>query len=215
MSSSLLDQSAQSAAKLTLQIAFFILIPAEIMRISSAAQSLLPLALIAGSCVGEGTKRRMTVRKYKTNYRIDWWDDGRDEAFRVKFSKFGLKSAYFFDEHGYLQRLAVDDEEYTFTSNTGSRMLHASEEDESKQKVYSDQSLYSPYTCTDCEKTWDKLCYVGLVQVCALNDFPPEAFDDNALDSVRRMCTSFGAACETSAPETCDGQCLEGELHTL
>ena len=45
--------------------------------------------MMAGINVGEATGDRITVTTYKRNHRIDWWDDDRDEPYRVTFWKFG------------------------------------------------------------------------------------------------------------------------------
>eukprot|EP00904_Undaria_pinnatifida_P013083 jgi/Undpi1/8905/HiC_scaffold_25.g11367.m1 len=62
-------------------------------------------------------------------------------------------------------------------------------------------------SCTDCSATWNILCDVGMEDVCYLNDNPEDGFDEDAQDSLRRMCSGFGAACELSAFNACDGQC--------
>ena len=179
------------------------------MKMSSAPQASLLIVLLVGCFVAEATRRRITVTKYKTNPRIDWWDDGRDEPYRVTFWKFGLKSVYLFGESGNLKSLTVRDREYTFPSDTGSRMLLASEQDEVAEDIHSGRRRL--FACTDCEKTWDTLCSVGLADVCSLHESPREDFNDDAEDSVRRMCSAFRAACEASAFDTCDGQCTSGE----
>ena len=106
------------------------------MGLSSAAYVPLLLLLVVGF-VAEATRHRITVKSFKTKYRIDWWDDGRVEPYRVIFRKFGLKSIYTFEESGSLKTLTVGNTQYTFSpsgevgdgpqevqaSNTGSRML--------------------------------------------------------------------------------------------
>lgn len=159
----------------------------------------------------------MTVRKYRTDHKIDWWDDGRVEPYRVKFSKFGLRSVYRFGKSGTLKSLTVGAKKFTFSSDLGFRMLHVVGEGEGEQEP-SSGDRHPPFPCSDCEDTWEKLCGEGLDDVCALHQYPRHDFNANALDSVRRMCTAFGAACETSAPDTCEGKCVheqEGEpTHT-
>ena len=179
------------------------------MMMFKAAQASLLLVLLGRCFVAEATRHRITVTKYKTNHRIDWWDDGRDEPYRVTFWKFGLKSVYLFGQSGNLKSLTVRGREYTFPSDTGSRMLLASEQDEVAEDIHlGGRRLFA---CTDCEETWDTLCSVGLADVCSLHESPREDFNDDAEDSVRRMCSAFGAACGASAFDTCDGQCTAGE----
>ena len=180
------------------------------MRISTAAQSTLLLGLLAGCYVTEAARNRITVTKYKTNHRIDWWDDGRKEPYRVTFWKFGLKSVYRFGESGNLRSLTVQDRQYTFPADIVTRMLVSDEEDQTEDGIHSSRRRLFP--CADCEETWDTLCDVGLADVCFLHEFPQEDFNDDAVKSLRRMCTAFGAACETSAFDTCEGQCIGGVL---
>ena len=157
----------------------------------------------------EAARQRITIKTYKTNYRVDWWDDGRDEPYRVTYWKFGLKSVYLFQESGNLTSLTVRGREYMIPSNHGSRMLLPSIADEVAEEVHSSHRRLFP--CADCEETLDVLCNVGLKDVCFLDEFPLDDFNEDAKDSTRRFCSAFGAACETPAFDTCDGQCIEGE----
>ena len=160
--------------------------------------------------MAEAARNRITVTKYKTNHRIDWWDDGRDEPYRVTFWKFGLKSIYLFGESGNLRSLTVRGREFTFPSDVGSRMLLPSVKHNVVKTANSSRRRLFP--CADCEETWDTLCDVGLADVCFLREFPQGDFNDDAENSLRRMCNAFGAACdETSAFDACEGQCIAGE----
>ena len=149
--------------------------------------------MMAGINVGEATGDRITVTTYKTNHRIHWWDDDRDEPYRVTFWKFGLKSVHRFGESGNLKSIMVRDREYTFPSDTGSRTLLASEQDEVAEDIHPGGRRL--FACTDCEETRNTSCSVAPADVCALHEFPREDFKNDADDSVRRMCTAFGAAC--------------------
>ena len=180
------------------------------MMLSSASKGPFLLALIAGCFVAEGVRNRITIKSYKTNYRVDWYDDGRDNPYRVTFWKFGLKSVYKFDESGNLRALTAGDDRFTFDEDIGSRKLAAPQEADVEEEHSSRRRLYD---CTDCEETWDTLCDVGLADACYLDENNPDYFTEDAEDSVRRMCSAFGAACETAASEACDGQCTEdGEM---
>ena len=187
----------------------FLRILSAAIRMSSAAHVWLLVVLIVGCFVAQATRHRITVRTYKTNYRIDWWDDGRDDPYRVTYWKFGLKAVYLFDVSGELISLTVRDREYMFPSNIGSRMLLASEQDEAAENIPAGRRRL--YPCADCEETWVILCDVGLADVCFLDEFTPDDFNEDAKDSVRRFCSAFGAACETPAFDTCEGQCIECE----
>ena len=195
------------------------------MRMSSAVHTLLLLVLMAGCFVAEAARHRITVRKFKTNYRIDWWDDGRDEPYRIIYRKNGLTSTYTFEESGRLKTLTVGTTTYTFdsgiqaangladvqASSAGSRMLLVSEKYEALQDVHSSRRRL--YDCTDCENTWDTLCGVGIVDVCDWVPFLPFIFNEDAQSSLTIMCNALGDACETSAFDTCEGQCIAGEFH--
>lgn len=195
------------------------------MRMSSAVQSSLLLVLMVGCFLAEAARFRITVRKNRTNYRIDWWDDGREEPYRIIFRKSGVRSDYRFEESGRLSTLTIEDTQYTFTSNleaangspevqastTGSRMLLASEEYGALEEAHFDHRRL--YECADCENTWDTLCSVGIVDVCFWVPLLPSIFDEDAQFSLTTMCTALGSACDTTpASDTCEGECIEGEL---
>ena len=194
------------------------------MRMLSAVQASLLLVLMVGCFVTEAARHRITVRNFRTNYRIDWWDDGRDVPYRIIYRKNGLKSIYTFEESGHLETLKVGTTTYTFdygtqaangladvqASSTGSRMFLASK-DEALEDVHFDRRRL--YDCTDCENTWDTLCGVGIVDVCDWVPFLPFIFNEDAQYSLTVMCNALGDACETSAFDTCEGQCIAGELH--
>eukprot|EP00904_Undaria_pinnatifida_P013082 jgi/Undpi1/8904/HiC_scaffold_25.g11366.m1 len=63
--------------------------------------------------------------------------------------------------------------------------------------------------CSDCTVTLNTVCGKGIDDVCYLDDNNPVNFDEDAIDSVRRFCSGFGAACGDSAMESCDGQCTD------
>ena len=197
------------------------------MRIASAIHASLLLVLVVGFFVAEAARHRITVRSFRTNYRIDWWDDGRDRPYRIIYKKNGLRSDYTFDESGHLKTLRVGRTTYTFdsanqaangsaeiqSSSVGSRMLLSAEEYEALEDVHSVRRRL--YDCTDCENTWDTLCGVGIVDVCNLVPLLPSNFNDDAQSSLTIMCGALGAACETPAFDTCEGRCIAGELHIL
>lgn len=114
--------------------------------------------------MAEAARNRITVRSFRTNYKIDWWGDGRVEPYRVIYNKFSLKSIYTFEASGSLKTLTVGNTQYTFNPSieangtvevqefsTESRMLRASEDDEAIEGVDSD--FRRLYDCEDCEET--------------------------------------------------------------
>ena len=161
------------------------------------------------ACVeADASRNRITVRKYRTNYRVDSWDDDREDPYRVTFWKHGLKSIYTFDISGNMKTLIARDTLYTLDMGVGSRMLVDSSDDASGDEGV---DATSEVVCTVCYGTWNTLCDKGIADVCSLDDNPLDEFDEDAQDSLRRMCSAFGAACETSAFDVCDGQCTEGK----
>ena len=194
------------------------------MKLSTVSQASILLALIAGCSVSVATRHSVTVSSFWTNYWIDWFDDGRDEPYEVIFRKYGLTSMYTFQESGSLKTLAVGNYKYTFSTDVeagdgshealsstdgGSRMLLESEPEEMDAVHASSRRLYE---CTDCEETWNTLCGVGLDEICYWVDLLPNIFSEEAQFSLTTMCDAFGAACESSASDICEGQCTEGEI---
>ena len=194
------------------------------MKPSTVSQASTLLALIAGCSVSEATRHSVTVSSFWTNYWIDWYDDGRDEPYEVIFRKYGLTSMYTFQESGSLKTLAVGNYKYTFSTDVkagdgseealsstdvGSRMLLESEPEEMDAVHAKSRRLYE---CTDCEETWNTLCGVGLDEICYWVDLLPNIFSEEAQFSLTTMCDAFGAACESSASDICEGQCTEGEM---
>ncbi|MEP5376680.1 MAG: hypothetical protein ABJQ14_12965 [Hyphomicrobiales bacterium] len=180
------------------------------MKLSIAEQICTLLTLAALLVTGEAqSRRRISVRTYRTNYRIDTWDDGRDELYRVTYWKFGLKSVYTFDAGGHVRTLTARDTLYTFNQAVPSRMLMDSGEDELEDVEI---DLTPAIDCATCETTWETLCDVGLTEVCFLDENNPADFDNDAEDSVRRFCGAVGAACERTASDVCGTQCFGGKL---
>lgn len=180
------------------------------MRMSNAGHVSLLLVLGVGSFVTEAAKDTITVRTSDTIYWVDRFDDGRDEPYQVLLWSFGQDSAtYTFEESGQLKTLTAGNTKYTFTTSTGSRMLLASAA-EAVEDTPSDRRRL--FDCADCEETWDNLCGVGIVDVCGWVELLPNVFNEDAQSALTRMCRGFGAACDTSAFDTCEGQCTEGEI---
>lgn len=182
------------------------------MRTSTAVQVGLVLLLPVACFALIGSRNRITVRKYRTNYRIDSWDDDREDPYRVTFWKFGLKSVYTFDTSGNIKTLTARDTLYTFDEEVGpvirTRMLQVPEDDVMEVDV----DPVDEIACSDCHQTWNTVCAEGLDDVCYLDDNPLEEFDEDAIDSTRRFCSGFGAACEYTADEACGGQCTQGTV---
>ena len=173
------------------------------------ASNLITLAALLLTAEAQ-SRRRISVRTYRTNYRVDTWDDGRDELYRVTFWKFGLKSVYTFDAGGHVRTLKARDTLYTFDLAAPTRMLMDSADD-ALEDVETD--LTPAIDCSTCETTWNTLCDVGLTEVCLLNVDNPADFNNDAVDSVRRFCSAVGAACQRTASDVCGDQCDQGELH--
>lgn len=190
------------------------------MNVSSVLQIAVLLAMISAYLATDASfglaasRRRISIRKYRTNYRIDSWDDGRDAPYRVTFWKFGLKSVYTFDVAGNIKTLTARNTLYTFDTDIGAMLLLASNDDVDDDAIVDvDVDPSSAIDCSVCHVTWDTLCDKGITDVCYLHENPLDDFDEDAIDSVRRFCSAFGAACEMSAADACDGQCTVGEFY--
>ena len=74
----------------------------------------------------------MTFKNFGVKFKIDWWDDGRDEPYRMSFTERGIYSAYTFNANGNLESITVEGEEQTFSI---SRKLIATPEDNAARKL--------------------------------------------------------------------------------
>eukprot|EP00904_Undaria_pinnatifida_P013068 jgi/Undpi1/8892/HiC_scaffold_25.g11354.m1 len=100
------------------------------MKTSSVTQTAILLALAAGT--GSATRYLTTFKNFGVKFRIYWWDDGRDEPYRMAFTKRGIYSAYTFNKNGKLKSITVEGEEQTFST---SRKLIATAEDNAARKL--------------------------------------------------------------------------------
>ena len=183
------------------------------MRMSRASNASVLLVLGIGCFVAEAARNTVTVTTPDTIYWIDRWDDGRDEPYQVLLWKFGQDSAvYTFEESGHLKTLTAGNTKYTFSAPNGSRKLLASRA-EPVDDIPTDRRRL--YDCTDCEETWENICGVGIVDICSWVELLPNVFNEDAQSALTTMCRGFGAACDTSAFDTCEGQCTERELSVL
>ena len=173
------------------------------MRTSNTMLAALLLSLVDVCFATDASRNRITVRKYRTNYRVDSWDDNREDPYRITFWKFGLKSVYTFDTSGNIKTLTARDTEYIFDGKIRSRMLEAPDDDALEDVDVDPVEI----ACSDCTETWNTVCDKGVDDVCYLDANNPDDFDEDAINSVRRFCSGFGAACRDSAIEACEGQC--------
>lgn len=126
------------------------------MALSGLAQAAIFFSQTASCCAQEASRNRICDRTYRTNYRIDSWDDARDEPNRVTFWKFGLKSVHLFDVAGHVRFLTARDTLYTFDVDVGFRMLR-SPNDEVLGDAYFDLGSIR-IDCTTCAVTWNTQC---------------------------------------------------------
>ena len=200
------------------------------MKYENAAIASLLLAFIAGIAVTEAARERITVKNHGIKFNVDWWDNGREEPYRVSFNKNGVSSKYTFDAAGRLTSLEVDDAEYQFTmaieadgdtagvqslSAPADRMLLPMHEDPEGDEMEFDHHRRRLYDCSDCEQTWDTMCDIGLADVCYWVGREADTFTQDAKTSIKKMCIKFAKECNTSAETTCDGMCIEGGLDFL
>eukprot|EP00904_Undaria_pinnatifida_P013074 jgi/Undpi1/8898/HiC_scaffold_25.g11360.m1 len=187
------------------------------MKTSSVAQTAFLLALTAGT--GNATRYLTTVKNFGVKFKMYWWDDGRDEPYRMSFTKRGIYSAYAFNALGELQSITVEGEEQTFSTSrklratpekTGSRKLLAMDEDLEADEMEFEQDYHRRrlYECSDCENTWDTLCDTGLADVCAVVAWG--GLTGDAKTALKIFCTKFTKECDAaSGEETCADDCTE------
>ena len=198
------------------------------MRLSNTAQALLLLALMGGIALTEAAKERITVKNHGIKFKVDWWDDGRTDPYRVSFTKKNVVSKYTFDAAGRLTLLYVDDDGYIFTmaiqagigdmaevqsmSAPPDRMLISMPEDKEADEMKMDRGRRL-YDCPDCEQTWDTICDIGLKDVCYWVGLEIDIFTLKTVTSIELMCKKFTKECTRSATTTCEGICTEGGFH--
>eukprot|EP00904_Undaria_pinnatifida_P013069 jgi/Undpi1/8893/HiC_scaffold_25.g11355.m1 len=187
------------------------------MKTSTVAQTAFLLALAAGP--GSATRYSTTVKNFGVKFKVLWWDDGRDEPYRMAYTKRGIYSVFNFNAMGELQSITVEGEEQTFST---SRKLIATPKGSESSKVVDMQENVEAdereldqehhrrrlYACSDCENTWNTLCNTGLADVCAV--WSSGALKGDAKTAVKLFCKKFNKECDAaSAEETCADDCTE------
>ena len=194
------------------------------MKLSNAEQVALVFALIGGVAVSEATKERITVKNHGINFKVDWWDDGRINPYQVSFTKNDVPSEYTFDAAGRLKLVYVDGDGYQFTmflkaggdalavqslAGPVDRMLLSMQEEMEVDEMEIDHRRRL-YDCSDCERTWDAMCDVGLEDVCYWVGLETDLFSEDTQISIKKMCKKFTKECTVSAEAICEEICTEG-----
>ena len=188
------------------------------MKASRVGQAAFLLILAAGT--GNATRYLTTVKNFGVKFKMYWWDNGRDEPYRMAFNKRDIYSAYTFDTNGKLQTITVEGVEQTFSTSikapdgtwdNASRKLLAMQEDmESDEMEFGDHHRRL-YGCSDCENTWDTMCNVGLADVCAV--VASGELTGDARTAVKIFCTKFTKECDAASGEViCADDCTEGDI---
>lgn len=86
------------------------------MTSSKAVEASVLIALIAGIAVTEATRERLTVRNHVITFKIDCWDDGRTDPYRVWPTTNAVSSKYTFDAARRLPLLYVDEAGHAFSN---------------------------------------------------------------------------------------------------
>lgn len=197
------------------------------MRQARIGQAWLLLSAIACASITAEAYDGLTVTEDDITFKIDLFDD-LINPFRVSFTLDGIHSAYKFDETGRIVSLKVGTTRYFFSTEgaeadedtagsdsregeSGARMLVSTKRGKTPRKSAAFHRRRLWLECTDCEETVDTLCSVSLNDVCFVRDNLLELFSEDGQSSLNAMCDSFGAACEQSAAEICEGFCIEGE----
>ena len=195
---------------------------AVIMKTSTVAQTAFLLALAAGP--GSATRYSTTVKNFGVKFKVLWWDDGRDEPYRMAYTKKGIYSVFKFNAMGELQSITVEGEDQNFS--TSRKLIAAPKGSESSKVVDMQENVEADereldqehhrrrlYACSDCENTWNTLCNTGLADVCAV--WSSGALKGDAKTAVKLFCKKFNKECDAaSAEETCADDCTEGEVNT-
>lgn len=184
------------------------------------------------------TKETMEVTQSGKTFTVDWYDDGRSNPYKVRFTKNSVSSVYTFDSSGRLKKLKAGSGKYKFnwesitsdvtvksgaesmTLNAGSRMLGIDiQEKNVMHEVDAETTSLGHrrlYECDDCEETWETLCDNGIYTVCFWVPYLETLgffWSSDAKASMKTMCTKFGNACDALPPsDACNGWCTDGEL---
>lgn len=190
------------------------------MKTSSVAQAAFLLALTAGT--GSASRHLITVNNFGVTFKIHWWDDGRNEPYRITFSKRGIFSVCDFNPRGELQSITVEGEEQPFstiirasdgTSDIASRKLLEKQEDIKADEMEFDSHRRRLYGCSDCENTWNTTCDMGLVDVCAV--WSSDELTGDPQTALKIFCKRFAKECDAASGEAiCADDCTEGEIKT-
>ena len=191
------------------------------MKTSTVAQTAFLLALTAGN--GSATRYLTTVKNFRVKFKMYWWDDGRDEPYKMSFTKKGIYSAYAFNALGQLQSITVEGEDQAFSTSRKLRVtpedmvsgkLLATDEDLEADETGLEQDHHRRrlYPCSDCENTWDTLCETGLADVCGVVAWG--GLTGDAKTALKIFCKKFTKECDAaSGEETCADDCTKGEIY--
>lgn len=200
------------------------------MRQARIGQAWLLISAIAGASITAGPDDGLTVTEDDITFKIDLFD-GLVNPYRVSFTLDYIRSVYRFGETGRIVSLKAGPSRYFFSTTGGAqsdedtagsdspeegesgvRMLVATQRGEApprKRAGFRRRRLW--LGCAECEETVDTLCSVSLDDVCFVRNNLSGLFSEDGQASLNPMCDSFGAACEQSAAEICEGFCIEGE----
>ena len=85
------------------------------MNASRVAQATFLFPLIAGA--GNATRYLTNVKTFKVKIKMYWWDNGRDEPYRMTFNKKDFYFAYTFNTHGQWQTITVEGEKQSLSTS--------------------------------------------------------------------------------------------------
>lgn len=198
-------------------------------QVVSAVVGVLLVFLANSLVVSDATKHVFKVKQGRVKFTVHYWDDGRQNPYRISFKKNGVRSSYRFEARGYVTIINVDGVVTTFTwdaandadaeqlegtaptivSDLGDRLLL----DQFEKDAGTDGSVVRRrlYYCDDCEDTWETMCGLGINSVCFFHyDTRDWGFTDDTVTSIARLCKKFSRACDKKdAEDVCSGTCEE------
>lgn len=164
----------------------------------------------------------MKVTLNQTEFRLNYWADGRSRPYRVQFIQDGLISNYFYNEEGYINLFRIgtmlwgvwyrsESIARVELLNPGGKLrreLRASE-----NMAISTRHQPSLLHCLQCEAIWSTVCEshetIASGTACEVNAWKNGAlFDHGTSRSLNTMCNVFTETCrKVSRADACEGQC--------
>lgn len=166
----------------------------------------------------------------QTEFRLNYWADGRSRPYRTQFVGGGLTSNYLYNEEGYINLFRIGSMLWGvwYRSESISRVellnpggqqrreLRASD----NNMVISTPNQPSGIDCLHCEEMWSVVCEshetIAAGTACEIRAWKNGAlFDLETSRSLNTMCNVFTEKCrKVAAADACGGQCTYSAVLT-